>query len=167
MGLFDGAYKKFINFFTPLFGVTTGAPSGYSAGEARPGTIDATTGGLRVFVVGNAEAFQEETANALADLYAKLAEPLGPWVEHDPVVVPAQPDAALQLPNIPCSELKVIADPGNTQTIYFGGANVSPTKSQDLSARELELVKRVSNADEFYVIAATGHAGQKIRIQTR
>ena len=107
------------------------------------------------------------TETTLASLLALTGTSLGPWVDHAPVTVPAEPSAAQQLPNYPCSEMKIIADRGNTQPIYFGGAGVDSTKSQDLNAREIEIVTRITNANQFYVVAAEGHTGQKVRIQTR
>ena len=107
------------------------------------------------------------TETTLASLLALTGTSLGPWVDHDPVTVPAEPSAAQQLPNYPCSEMKIIADRGNTQPIYFGGAGVDSTKSQDLNAREIEIVTRITNANQFYVVAAEGHTGQKVRVQTR
>ena len=107
------------------------------------------------------------TETTLASLLALTGTSLGPWVDHDPVTVAAEPSSATQLPNYACSELKIIADRGNTQPIYFGGAGVDSTKSQDLNAREIEIVTRITNANQFYVVAAEGHTGQKVRIQTR
>lgn len=99
-------------------------------------------------------------------ILAKLSS-LGPWVDRATVNVPAEPSAAQQLPSYTCTELKVIADRANTQPIYFGGSSVSSTISQDLEARDVEIVTQITNSNQFYVVAAAGHTGQKVRIQTR
>lgn len=99
-------------------------------------------------------------------ILAKLSS-LGPWIDRAVVNVPTEPSSAQQLPSYTCTELKVIADRNNTQPIYFGGSGVSSTLSQDLEARDVEIVTQVTNANQFYVIAASGHTGQKVRVQTR
>lgn len=105
----------------------------------------------------------ESTSQAIL---AKLSS-LGPWIDRAIVNVPTEPSAAQQLPSYACSELKVIADRGNTQPVYFGGSGVSSTTSQDLEARDVEIIGQITNSNVFYVIAASGHTGQKVRIQTR
>lgn len=92
---------------------------------------------------------------------------LGGWIDRDPLDVPVLGSGAAQLPNYSCTELKIIADENNANPVYFGGSNVSPTKSQKLAADEVEYVKRAGNANNFYVVAKDGHTGLKIRIQTR
>ena len=92
---------------------------------------------------------------------------LGGWTDHAIVTVPAEPLEATQLPSVACSEIKLIADRGNTQPIYIGGSAVSSANSQDMEKREVEIVTRVSNANEIYVVAAATHTGQKLRYQTR
>ena len=90
---------------------------------------------------------------------------LGGWTDHDRVLV--SDSTPTQLPSVACSEIKLFADPANTQKIYFGGSAVSTTKGMDMAARDVETVDRVSNANECYFIAASGHTGQYIRYQTR
>jgi len=110
--------------------------------------------------------FQQDSAGRLLTV-TDAVTPLGAWVDRDPVVVPTEPSVAQQLPDYSCSEIKLIADGANTHPIYVGGTDVSSTKSQDLEAGDLEIIERVSNANQFYVVAAEGHTGQKVRVQTR
>lgn len=110
--------------------------------------------------------FRKDTDDRL-EVVVSSETALGAWTASAPITVPTEPSAAQQLPNLPCSELKVIADRANTQPIYLGGSGVASDRSQDLEAGELEIITRVSNANEFYVIAASGHTGQKVRVQTR
>lgn len=152
MGLFDPVFRRFSAFVTPLFAVTNNAPT-YADGEARPGRANITTGGVEVHVVGNTDP--------------ETAAPLGAWVEHAPVDVPAAPMAALQLPNVACKELMLVGDENNSDRVYVGSASVASDKSVGLIADEVWNVRRVSNANEFYTVAATGVTGQKLRFMTR
>ncbi|RTL06469.1 hypothetical protein EKK58_05810 [Candidatus Dependentiae bacterium] len=113
------------------------------------------------------EGYAERTADAVEDSYAQSDAPLNAWAAHAPITVTAEPSGAQQLPDIPCNELKVIADVANTHPIYLGGSDVASDRSQDLEAGDLEIITRVSNANQYYVIAAATHTGQKVRIQTR
>lgn len=96
-----------------------------------------------------------------------LSTALGAWVTQDVITVGTEPDDPTQLPNVECSEIKVVAHSGNTQPIYFGDADVNSTDIPGMLKREGEIVPRVTNANEFFVIAATGHTGQKLHLQTR
>lgn len=113
-------------------------------------------------LVAQNSAALEETINAISEA---MAEPLGGWTDHGRVNVPMEPEAGLQLPDVPCTEIKLIADYGNTSYIYCGGASVSSTDSQGLLDGDIEYMKRVSNANEIYVIATVEN--QKLRYQTR
>lgn len=102
-----------------------------------------------------------------SDAVSAAAAALGGWSTHLPITVPDEPNDAQRLPDVECSEIKLVADRGNTKTIYHGDEDVSSINGQDMQAREAEIVTRVSNANEFYVIAAAGDTGQKLRYFTR
>jgi hypothetical protein len=152
VALYDQVFKRLFAFMTPLFAVSDSPPT-YASGEARPGRANLTTGGIEVHVVGNTDA--------------ETAAPLGAWVEHAPVDVPAAPTAALQLPNVACKELMFVGDENNSGRVYVGSALVASNKSVGLIADEVWSVRRISNANEFYTVAATGVTGQKLRFMTR
>jgi hypothetical protein len=106
-----------------------------------------------------------------ADPVNVAAGALGPWVTHDLITVQVEGegegDGPMQLPNIPCSEIKVTAHASNTHPVYFGDADVNSTDVPPWNAREGELLTRTTNANEHYVVAAAGHTGQKLHLQTR
>jgi len=92
---------------------------------------------------------------------------LGPWVTQSVIVVGVEPGGVTQLPDIACTELKVVAHASNTQPIYFGDASVNSTDVPGMLKREGELMPRMTNANECYVVAAAGHTGQQLHLQTR
>ncbi len=94
-----------------------------------------------------------------------LVQPLGPWVTQDVVAVPVEPDAALQLPNIACKEIKLVAHPSNTKPIYIGDSAVNSTDVPPTNASYGEIMQLVTNANQFYVVAA--FASQQLQFQTR
>lgn len=92
---------------------------------------------------------------------------LGAWTDHDPITVPVEPNPAQQLGNHACAEIQLAADAANTHPVYVSGAGVSSTKTPGLNAEDVETIKRVSNSNTFYVVAAATHTGQKLRYRTR
>ena len=102
------------------------------------------------------------------DAVSAAAAPLGPWVTQDLITVGVEGGAGpTQLPDIDCSEIKVIAHVDNVHPIYFGDADVNSTDVPPWNKREGELLPRLTNANECFVVAAAGHTGQKLHLQTR
>jgi hypothetical protein len=65
----------------------------------------------------------------------------------------------VQLPNIPCREVTVIAKRANTGSIFVGGATVSATVyGSDMSARD-SFTFRVSNANMIWIDASISGEG--------
>lgn len=152
------------------------------ATEAKQDTGNTSLSSIDTKLTGVATAANQTTANASLSsidtktsnialeatsqlILAKLSS-LGPWIDRAAITVDVEPTVT-QLPSYACTELKVIADRANTKVIYFGGSTVSSTNSQDLAAREVEIVTQITNSNQFYVTAAAGDTGQKLRIQTR
>lgn len=103
-----------------------------------------------------------------SDAVSAAAEPLGPWITHDVITVDVEGGAGpTQLPDIECSEIKVVAHADNTQPIYFGDADVNSTDIPGMLKREGEIMTRMTNANECFVVAAAGHTDQKLHLQTR
>lgn len=127
------------------------------------GRLKTADSGSADIVAGLDDVAKEATSQSIL---AKLSS-LGPWIDRAVITLNAEPSAATQLPSYACTELKVIADRSNTQPIYFGGSGVTSLISQDLEAREVEIITQITNSNQFYAVAATGHTGQKLRIQTR
>lgn len=93
--------------------------------------------------------------------------PLGMWVTRAVIDVGVEPDGRTQLPDFACSQVRVIAHAANAHPIYIGDATVSSTNVCPTTAKNGEQIDRMSNADEVYVVAAAGHTGQKLYLQTR
>jgi len=101
----------------------------------------------------------------LESVIEEMSGPLGGWTNHEFIKVPMEPEDPLRLPDIPCTEVKLIADYGNTDYVYCGGTGVNSSDSQGLAAGDVEYMRRMSNADEVYVVATLEN--QKLRFQTR
>lgn len=66
---------------------------------------------------------------------------------------------AVQLPNIPCRKVMIIAKRANTGYIYIGGSNVTSTVyGADLGARD-SMVIEVSNANLLYINSSVNGEG--------
>ncbi len=96
-----------------------------------------------------------------------LSAPLGMWKTSTLITVGVEPSGLTQLPDIPCSEMLVIAHADNTHPIYFGDADIDSVNTPGWLKREGALIPRMTNADQGFVVAAAGHTGQKLHLQTR
>ena len=96
-----------------------------------------------------------------------MPKTLGPWVTQSLITVGTEPSDPTQLPDVACSEIKVIAHTDNAHPIYFGDELVNSADVAPWLAREGELLPGLSNANQCYVVAAAGHTGQKLHLQTR
>jgi hypothetical protein len=66
---------------------------------------------------------------------------------------------AVQLPNIPCRKVMIIAKRANTGYIYVGGSNVtSSIYGADLGARD-SIVIEISNANLLYINSSVSGEG--------
>ena len=97
----------------------------------------------------------------------KDQKPLGNWVTRAVVDVGVEPDGRTQLPSHACSEARVTAHASNTQPIYIGSNTVSSTNTVPTTAKNGEQIDRLLDSNTTYVVAAAGHTGQKLYLQTR
>jgi hypothetical protein len=151
--LFDKLKSVLAPYVRP-FGVVDDAPPVAANGEDSPLRIHGTTRAVYVHPVG-----VSGTATDAA---------LGMWVTRAVVDVGVEGGGGrTRLPDFACSQVRVIAHASNTQPIYIGDVTVASTNVCPTTAKNGEQIDRMSNANEVYVVAAAGHTGQKLYLQTR
>lgn len=102
------------------------------------------------------------------DAVSAAAAPLGMWVTRAVVDVGVEGGAGrTQLPSHTCSQARVIAHASNSQPIYIGDVAVASTNVVPTTAKNGEQIDRLVNSNTIYVVAAAGHTGQKVYLQTR
>lgn len=109
----------------------------------------------------------ELVVEGLSALNQNAFASLGPWVEHDAIVVPVEPDAPAPIPAVECNEIKFVGHEDNSFMVYVGGAAVSSAKTPPLGPEEVEFITRVDTTEGFFVVAKAGQANQKLKYQTR